>query len=334
VIVDLRSDTVTKPTPEMRRAMADAEVGDDVWGDDPTVNRLQRLAAAMVGKEAALFTPSGTMANQIAIAVHTRPGAAAICGLRSHVNRHEMGGAAANCGVQLVAVADPDGRLDPAAIAAELDEQPLTSLVCLEDTHGGAGGRAVPAADLEAAAAVAHRADVAVHLDGARIFNAAIALGCEPAALARPADTVMFCVSKGLGAPVGSLLCGPAEVVERARIVRRRLGGGMRQAGVLAAAGIVALETMPGRLAADHARARRLAEGIEQAFPGAVDAGEVDTNMVFARADRLPDKAVARLGDEGVLCGMGDRDHVRFVTHHQVDDAGIDRALAALRGLR
>jgi threonine aldolase len=274
------------------------------------------------------------MANQIALAVLGRPGAAAVCGARSHVYRHELGGAAANSGVQLTPVPDAEGRLDPDEVrGAFVDGPARVELVCLEDTHGGAGGRAVAPAEIGEVAAVAHEHGARVHLDGARIFNACVALDCEPVAFTAHADTMMFCVSKGLGAPVGSLFCGPADLVERARTVRRRLGGGMRQSGVLAAAGIVALETRVAGLAHDHVRARRLAEGIAELFPDSLDPTTVDTNMVFARVDRLPEKVVPELAARGVLCGMGDREHVRFVLHHQVDDDGVTRAIDALRSL-
>ena len=336
VRVDLRSDTVTTPTPEMRAAMADAEVGDDVWGDDPTVGRLEALAAAILAKEAALFTPSGTMANQIAISVHTKPGTEVICGARSHAYRAELAGAALHSGVQLRPLADGHGVLDPNDVAdaypLAFHEGPPIALVCLENSYG-AGGYAVPVRSLDAVADVAADHGTPVHLDGARLFNAAVALDAEPASLAARADSVMFCVSKGLGAPVGSLLCGSAEFVATSRLVRQRLGGGMRQAGVIAAAGIVALETRVAGLAEDHARAQRLARGIEALCPGAVDVGEVETNMVFARVDHLPRSLLDRLAERGVLAGLSDRATVRFVTHHQVDDAGIDHVLAVLASL-
>jgi threonine aldolase len=336
-LVDLRSDTVTKPTDAMRAAMASAEVGDDVWGDDPTVNRLQSLAAAMVGTESALFVPSGTMGNQIAITLHSRPGSEVLCGARSHVYRAELAGAAVHAGAQMRPLPDPRGRLDPQAVRDAFPmvfhEGPPVTLLCIEDTYG-AGGCAVPVAALDSVAIAARERGARVHLDGARLFNAAVALDVSPQQIVGVADTVMFCVSKGLGAPVGSLLCGPSDLVDEARLVRQRMGGGMRQAGVLAAAGIVALETMVAGLADDHVRARRLADALGEIFPGSVDPADVETNMVFAAADALPEKVFDRLADDGVLASWADARTVRFVTHHQVDDAGLEHAISVLRRMR
>ncbi|MBM3660105.1 MAG: low specificity L-threonine aldolase, partial [Actinobacteria bacterium] len=256
--VDLRSDTVTAPTPEMRAAMADAEVGDDAYGEDPTVNRLQSLAAALLGCEAALLVPSGTMANQLALAVLAGPGEEVGCAARAHVLRHESGGAAANWGVQLRALPDSGGVVTAAALDAAAADQrhhlPPFVAVTIENTYMPASGRPWRAHELDGVTAAARRHGLRVHVDGARIWNAAVATGRSPAELTAGADTVMFCLSKGLGAPVGSLLCGPTDFVHRARDLRHRLGGGMRQAGVIAAAGVVALETMVERLADDHAR--------------------------------------------------------------------------------
>jgi threonine aldolase len=332
VIVDLRSDTVTTPTPEMRAAMAAAEVGDDVYGEDPTVNRLQSLAAALVGKEAALFVPSGTMANQLAIRVLTRPGTEVLCGARAHVYRSEGAGAAVNSGVQMRPVPDDAGVVAPDALTfpRSAHEGPPVSLVCLENTYMPASGRPAPAPELEACARVAHDHDAAVHLDGARLCNAAVALDTTPAALAAPADTVMFCLSKGLAAPVGSLLCGPADVIAEARAQRQRFGGAMRQAGVIAAAGVVALETMVARLADDHARAARIAAALASRWPGAVDPADVRTNIVCADARALPSGFVAQLDGRGVRAGMLDARTVRLVTHKDVDDAAVARVVAVL----
>ena len=332
--VDLRSDTVTTPTPEMRAAMADAEVGDDGYGEDPTVRRLESLAAGLLGKEAAVLTPSGTMANQLALRVLGRPGTELLCGARAHVYRYETAAAASGAGLQVRALSDEDGLLGPGDIAAAAADQahhlPPISLVAVENTHMPASGRPWRVAEVDAVANVARAHGFAFYCDGARIWNAAVALGTEPAALARSADAVMFCLSKGLGAPIGSVLCGPADVVARAREERSRLGGGMRQAGVVAAAGVVALELMVDRLADDHERARRLAVALAERFPGAVDPDAVETNVVCASADRLPEKIVERLAEHGVRSGTIDARTVRFVTHKDVDDDDLDRAIAAL----
>jgi len=332
--VDLRSDTVTTPTPEMRRAMADAEVGDDAYGEDPTVNRLQSLAAALLGKEAALFVPSGTMANQLALRVLGRPGTEILCGERAHVYRYETAAAAGNAGVQLRPLPDGSGVLDPGTVtAAAADQQhhlPPISAVAIENTHMPASGRPWRIAEVEAVADAARRNGFALHCDGARIWNAAVALGVHPSELAAPVDTVMFCLSKGLAAPVGSLLCGPAGLIGEARAERGRLGGGMRQAGILAAAGIVALETMVERLADDHARARRLATALAERFDGCVDPAAVETNIVCVPLDRLPEKIVERLDERGVAIGTIDARTARFVTHKDVGDEALERAVTAI----
>jgi len=332
--VDLRSDTVTRPTPAMRRAMADAEVGDDVYGEDPTVNRLEELAAARVGKEAALYVPSGTMGNQIALRVLARRGTEVVCGARAHIRQYEAAAAAMNAGVQIRPVDDRGGFFGPEAVdaAAEgtLHHLPPLGLVAIENTHMPAGGVPWPPAQVEAVAAAARRHGLAVHCDGARIFNAAAAVGVDAAALAAPVDTVMFCLSKGLSAPVGSMLAGSLDVIAAARFERVRLGGGMRQAGVIAAAGIVALTEMVDRLVEDHARARRLAEALAERFPGSVDPDAVRTNIVCARAEALPASFLDDLAADGVRAGTIDQATVRLVTHHDVDDADIDRALQAI----
>jgi threonine aldolase len=332
--VDLRSDTVTTPTPEMRRAMADAEVGDDAYGEDPTVNRLQSLAAALLGKEAALYVPSGTMANQLALRVLGRRGTEILCGERAHVYRYEDAAAAGNAGVQLRPLPDAAGVLDPVAVESAADDRhhhlPPLSAVAIENTHMPASGRPWRVAEVAAVAAVARREGLGLHCDGARIWNAAVALGVDPRELAAPVDTVMFCLSKGLAAPVGSLLCGPAALIAEARAERGRLGGGMRQAGVIAAAGVVALETMVERLADDHARARRLATALADRFAGSVDPVAIETNIVCAPLDRLPEKIVERLDERGVAIGTIDARTARFVTHKDVDDEGLDRAIAAI----
>jgi threonine aldolase len=334
VTVDLRSDTVTVPTPEMRRAMADAVVGDDAYGEDPTVNRLQSLAAALMGMESALFVPSGTMANQLALGLHAPHGTEVLCASRAHVYRYESGGAPANSGIQLRALDDADGVLTPGVIDRSAGDAqyhlPPIAAVSIENTYMPASGRPWRIDELAGAVAAARRHGLAVHVDGARIWNAAVATGVSPADLCAGADTMMFCLSKGLGAPVGSVLCGPHAAIDRARVMRHRLGGGMRQAGVLAAAGIVALETMVDRLAEDHARARRLAEALASRFPGAVDAEAVETNIVCAAEAALPSGIVEGLAARGVRVGRIDAQTVRFVTHKDVDDDGIERTIAAL----
>lgn len=327
-LVDLRSDTVTRPTPEMRRAMAGAEVGDDLYGEDPTVNQLEAVFAERVGKEASLFVPSGTMGNQLALRVLAPPGTAVIVGRRQHVVLYENGGAARNAGVQFHAVDDEDGTIAPAAVewavAAAGHHQPRPSLVCVENTHMPADGAPWPPGRLEAVAAAARGAGLPVHLDGARLFNAEVATGVPARVLAAPATTVMCCLSKGLAAPVGSMLAGPADVIAAARAERAVLGGQMRQAGVIAAAGLVALRTMVDRLADDHRRARRLAEAV----PG-VDPATIRTNCVTFTHPR-PAQLLASLREAGVLGGTIAPGTVRLMTHVDVDDAGIGRAVRAL----
>ncbi|HEV7534751.1 MAG TPA: GntG family PLP-dependent aldolase [Acidimicrobiia bacterium] len=332
--VDLRSDTVTTPTPAMRRAMAEAEVGDDVYGEDPTVNRLEELAAARVGKAAALYVPSGTMGNQLALRLLARPGTEVLCPARAHVRQYEAAAAARNAGVQLRPLHDRDGFVDAASVEAAAQgpahHLPPLSLVTVENTHMPAGGVPWAAGRVEAVAAAARRHGLAVHCDGARIFNAAVALECDAAELTAPVDTVMFCLSKGLSAPVGSMLAGGLDVIAEARLERARLGGGMRQAGVIAAAGIVALTEMIDRLADDHARARRLAEALAERFPGSVDPVTVRTNIVCCDSTALPASFLDDLAAHGVRAGTIDPTTVRLMTHKDVDDADLDRALAAI----
>jgi threonine aldolase len=326
--VDLRSDTVTRPTPEMRRAMADAEVGDDGFGDDPTVQRLEAAFAERVGKEAAVFVPSGTMANQIALRVLGAPGSTVLVGRRQHVVVREVAAAGANAPVQLVALDDADGTLDPAEVQRWVDDARVgwaaPSAVFVEDTHGEVGGRVWPLARLEAVGAVG----LPVHLDGARLWNAAVASATTVAERAASATTVTCCVSKGLGAPAGSVLAGPADVIRRARVERKRLGGGMRQVGILAAAGLLALDRVE-RLADDHARARRLAQAAAARWPGSVDVALVQTNIVRIELDH-PGALLAHLAAAGVLAVPGSATTVRLVTHADVDDEDVDRAISAL----
>jgi len=331
-LVDLRSDTVTQPTPAMRRAMADAVVGDDDYGEDPTVRELEQAFAERLGKPAAVFVPSGVMANQIAIRVLAPAGTAVVAGRRQHLVSYEYGAAARNAGVQFAALDDADGMLDPddvrQARAASSYHQPTVSLISIENTHMAASGALWSMERLRDVAAAA--ADVPVHLDGARLFNAEAATGVPAAAWAAPATTVMCCLSKGLCAPVGSLLAGPEDVISRARLERKRLGGGMRQAGVLAAPGLVALRDMVERLPEDHARAARLAQAVAQRWPDCgLEPSSVRTNIVvFSHPE--PDRLLTHLQREGVLAGAIAPRTVRLVTHHDVDDAGLARAIGAL----
>ncbi len=338
--IDFRSDTVTRPTPEMREAMARAVVGDDVYGEDPTVNRLERLAAAMTGQEAGLFVASGTMGNLAAILAHCGRGDEAIMGTKSHTFLHEAGGISALGGVHSCQVPNrPDGTLAlediRAAIRSDDIHHPVTRLLVLENTHNDCGGVPLDPAYTRRAAELAHEYGLAVHLDGARLFNAAAALGVSAADLAAPADSVTFCLSKGLCAPVGSVLCGSQAFIRRARRIRKQLGGGMRQAGVLAAAGLIALEKMTLRLEEDHRRARLLAEGLRN-IPGlSLDKGMPASNMVYlelaseARGDAF--RVAARLAETGILVGPLDAHHFRLVTHYWIDDAAIRRTVDAFR---
>jgi threonine aldolase len=333
-LVDLRSDTVTQPTAAMRSAMAAAVVGDDDYGEDPTVRALEEAFAERLGKPAALFVPSGTMANQIALRILTTPGTAVIAGRRQHVVSYEYGAAGRNAGVQFLAGDDGDGSLDPEAVrwgrAAASYHQPTVSLISIENTHMAASGAPWSMERLRAVAAAA--GDVPIHLDGARLFNAEAATGVPAAAWAAPATTVMCCLSKGLCAPVGSLLGGPEDLIAVARLERKRFGGGMRQAGVLAAPGLVALTTMVERLPEDHARAARLAGAVAERWPACgLQPSSVRTNIVtFHHAE--PEKLLSHLQGEGILAGTIAPQTVRLVTHHDVDDAGLERALAALAG--
>ena len=339
-IVDLRSDTLTLPTPEMREAMARAEVGDDVWGEDPTVHRLETLAAERLGKEAGLLVTSGTQGNLVSVVAHTRSGQEVVLDLDSHIYNYEVAGAATIGHVQMRPAKTERGFLTPEQVREAIRPSnihlPETGLVCIENTHNRHGGTCCTPEDIAAVAAVAHEAGVPVHLDGARLFNAAVALKRPAADFARPVDSVTFCLSKGLGAPVGSVVCGSAAFIARARRVRKMLGGGMRQAGIIAAAGIVALERMVERLAEDHANARRLAEGLA-ALPGLrVDLSSVQTNIVIVRVDRGP-AATAELvsgcaARKVKVHAMGPA-AIRCVTHKDVDGDDIARALEAFREL-
>jgi len=335
--VDLRSDTITRPTAEMRRAMADAEVGDDVYGEDPTVNRLEKCASEIFGKEAALFVPTGCMGNLIAIKVWTHHGDEVICEERSHVNLYELASMSAIAGCMPRIVKGEDGILNwktiEGAIRPRIYYDSQTALVCIENTHNMAGGMIYRTAQVDEICEGAHAAGLRVHLDGARIFNAAVALGEDVARMTRGVDSVMFCLSKGLGAPVGSMIAGSKAFIEKARVYRKMFGGGMRQAGVIAAAGLLALEKSPERLHIDHANARRLAEGIAK-MPGVkIDATKVRTNiLIFDCSDT--GRTAVELCEELHHQGVGAQDttayEVRLVTHCDVDEAGIETALARL----
>jgi len=344
-IIDLRSDTVTRPTPAMRTAMITAAVGDDVFGDDPTVRSLQERAAAWLGKEVALFVPSGTMANQLAVRVHCRPGDEAIVHSACHIHNFEGGAAAAISGVTLRTLSSPDGTLSPTEVAQHLhgDQDPHlspTRLICFENTHNACGGVVVPQQNIRDVAEVARSQGVALHLDGARLANAAVASGADIADLAAPFDTVSLCFSKGLGAPVGSVLAGPKPLIDEAKRWRKRLGGGMRQAGILAAAGLHALDHHVERLADDHRRARVLATAIAETPGLTVNLASVQTNLVFF--DLSPShplgrdlaagrqEFIRRARSYGLLIAGGAH-RLRAVTHLDVDDHAIARAVAILR---
>jgi threonine aldolase len=336
-VVDLRSDTVTRSTPAMRAAMAAAEVGDDVYGEDPTVNRLQSRAAEMFQREAALFVPSGCMGNLLAIMGSTQRSNEVICEQRAHVNLYELASMSAIAGVMPRTVPAPSGILTWELIEPLIREKiyydSQTALITLENTHNMHGGTVYPTAVAEDICDRAHAAGLRVHLDGARIFNAAVALGKSVAEITRKFDSVMFCLSKGLGAPVGSLLVGSQDFIKQAHIRRKMLGGGMRQAGVLAAAGIIALEESPKRLHLDHENARHLAKGLAATKGISLDPARVVTNIVIfdVRATgRTATEISEQLATKNVLCSATDKYSVRMVTHCDVDRAGIDTALAAV----
>lgn len=335
--VDLRSDTVTRPTAAMRRAMAEAEVGDDVYGEDPTVNKLQERAAEIFGREASMFVPSGSMGNLLAIKTWTRPGLEVICEQRAHVNQYELASMSAVAGCMPRPIAAPDGILTWTMIESMLRPKGYhysqTGLVTLENTHNMAGGTIYPTEIADEICEQAHELKLPVHLDGARIFNASIAQGKSVKDLTRKFDSVMFCLSKGLGAPVGSMLVGSREFIEKAHVYRKMLGGGMRQAGVLAAAGLLALEESPKTLVRDHENARRLAEGLSK-IPGIlVDPKKVVTNIVIfdvRGTGKTAAEVSGELGKSKILAGATDKYSVRMVTHCDVDRAGIERAIGAL----
>lgn len=338
-MIDLRSDTVTKPTAEMRKAMAEAEVGDDVYGEDPTVNRLEELAAEMFGKEAALFVASGTMGNQVSIMAHTQRGDEVILEADSHIFWYEAGAMSVLSGVMPHPIKGNNGAMDPEEVRRAIRPKdihfPRTSLISIENTHNRSGGRVVPLENFKAIYEIAKQFDMNVHIDGARIFNAAIASNVPVKEYAKYADSLMFCLSKGLCAPVGSIVVGSKEFIERARKARKILGGGMRQAGVLAAAGIVALTKMVDRLREDHENAKFLAVKLRE-IGYMVNPEEVETNMVILRTDNLRVNAhqlLKAMKERGVLAVAFSDSSIRLVTHNDVSRNDILRALDVLEKL-
>jgi threonine aldolase len=333
---DFRSDTVTRPTPEMRRAMAEAEVGDDAYGDDPTVNLLEEESAVAVGKPAAVFVPTGTMGNQLAINCQTRPGDDVLCVPGAHLRLLERGAAGVLSGIQFRTVPTEDGVIPPGhlheALAEAQSQGARITLLTWENSHNLSGGTVVPLAIMEETSAAAREAGLRIHLDGARIFNAEARTETPAAHYAALADTVMFCFSKGLGAPIGSILCGPQDLMAEARYRRKRLGGGMRQVGVIAAAARIALRDR-ARLSDDHQTARYLADELAARFPKAVDLERVETNMVLVDEAGLPCEAAElrdRLAARGVKVGLSKPGVLRFVTHRDVDRGDVDRVLATV----
>lgn len=333
-IIDLRSDTVTLPTKEMHQAMFEAELGDDVYGEDPTVNHLEKIAAQVVGKEVALFTASGTMSNIIAVLTHTRPGNEIIVGSESHMFWYEVGGASALGGVVMRTVPNDEvGRMNldiiEQAIRTKNIHYPETTLLCLENTHNRCGGAVLTVDYTDACCQLAHKYGLKVHLDGARIFNAAVALGIPASELAKHADSVCFCLSKGLSAPVGSLICGDKDFIERARKWRKMLGGGMRQTGVIAAAGILAIQKMVSRLAQDHANARRLAYGLANLPDIIIQPEAIQTNIVnFDTPSKITaDGFVQQMSTRGIKFSSRGGQRVRAVTHRMISEADVDGAL-------
>ncbi len=338
--IDLRSDTVTQPTKAMRQAMAKASVGDDVFGEDPSVNKLQEMAAEKLGKEAGLFVPSGTMGNLAGILAHCGRGDEVILGNKAHTFLYEAGGISALGGVHSCQVPNQaDGTLlledVRSAIRSNDAHQPISRLICLENTHNRCGGVALTPEYTRKVGEVAHQNGLFLHLDGARIFNAAVAQGVSASELAAPADSVTFCLSKGLSAPVGSVLCGSKEYIKKAHRIRKQLGGGMRQAGILAAAGIVALETMVERLVEDHRRAKYLAQGLSFLPWLIMDPGTPQTNMIFMSMSGSISVGAKKIAEElaktGVRVGVVGERRFRLVTHYWIDDEAVDKALLAFQ---
>ncbi len=336
--IDLRSDTVTLPTDEMREAMNNAEVGDDVYQEDPTINRLEELAAKKLGKEAALFVPSGTMGNLIAVLTHCQRGDEVVLEMDSHIYYYEVGGMSAVAGVIPRLIAGDKGILDPQDIKRALREEnlhyPKTTLICVENTHNRAGGTIIPPEIIEEICQLGHERNIQVHLDGARIFNAAVALNIEPALLTKNVDSVMFCLSKGLSAPVGSILAGSKEFIQRARKNRKMLGGGMRQAGILAAAGIIAIENMVERLEEDHKNARILGEGLADIGGIKVDLKTIQTNMVYFDLNKSgmdTYQFLPKLAEYNILGSPQPPAKVRLVTHYGINEDDIYATIKAIK---
>lgn len=336
--VDLRSDTVTKPTPEMREAMAEAEVGDDVYGDDPTVNHLEELAAEMLGKEAALFVPSGTMGNLIALLVHCQRGDEVIVGNQSHIYLNEAGGMSALGGIQPCPIQNqPDGTLAfddiLASVRTEDVHHPITRLICLENTQNVCGGIPLTPDYIREVGRLAHREGLLLHIDGARIFNSAVAQQVSVNDLVEPADSVMFCLSKGLASPIGSMVVGTRKFITRARHIRKMLGGGMRQVGIVAAAGIISLEQMTKRLGEDHLRAKKMADGLRHVKGLEVDTNSPYTNMVYLNFSNTvrtaPNQISERMKELGVLIDADHTRRLRLVTHYRIDDIAVEKAVSA-----
>ncbi|MCW5945997.1 MAG: aminotransferase class I/II-fold pyridoxal phosphate-dependent enzyme [Fimbriimonadales bacterium] len=337
MIVDLRSDTVTRPTQEMYEAMVSAPLGDDVLGDEPTVAELETLAAETLGKEAAVFVPSGTMGNQIAVLSWTRPGDAILIEQDAHILFYESGGPGAHAGVVTWTLPSDNGAMDPNHIEDRITSPsmhtPATKLLCLENTHNRCGGTIIPQEKMRAYREIADRRGVNIHLDGARIFNAAVAQGIAAKEIAQYADSVNFCLSKGLSCPVGSVLTGPADFIQRARQHRKRMGGSMRQAGVLAACGVYALRNLVERLADDHARAKRFANELSE-LPGVhIDMATVQTNMVMVHTEKAASDWAERLYDDNVWCFAVAPNRLRCVFHREIDDAKLEQAVCVFRDL-
>ncbi len=336
-VIDLRSDTVTRPTRQMRKSMAEAEVGDDVFGDDPTVNALQEEAAALLGKEAGLFVPTGSMGNQVSLGALTRPGEEVICESGAHFLHYEGGSVAAHLGLMVRALPGRRGVISADQVAGAVrtgdDHAPRSAVVAIENTHNAAGGRVFPLDEAQAIAKVCRDAEVSLHLDGARLFNAQAATGIPAREWAATTDSLTFCFSKGLGAPIGSMVCSSKERIEAGRKLRKRLGGGMRQVGVIAAAARVALRDGVERLAEDHANARRLAQGLADADERLVDLDAVETNMVYldlASSGVAAEDLVLALRAQGIVA-IGAGCSMRLVTHRDVTSEDIDKTLVVLR---
>lgn len=336
-MIDLRSDTVTKPSEKMRKAMYEAEVGDDVYGEDPTVNQLEEIAADKLGKAAALFVPSGTQGNQIAGLVHCKPGQEVIMEAQAHLFLYEAAAMSAFAGVQIKTLIGERGAMKPdeveAAIRGTDIHEPETGLICIENTHNKAGGAVIPLKNMEEIHQIAKRSGIPVHLDGARLFNAAAASQIPVKEFAKYTDSVQFCLSKGLGAPVGSIIAGSADFILKARKWRKRLGGGLRQAGVLAAPGIIALNENVNLLEADHEHAKLLAEGLQN-IDGIVLENQVETNIIllkFSNSTKTTKDFLNQLKEEGILAGAFGPGVIRFVTNNGVDSKDIDKVLTAVR---